>query len=235
MDIYVNLELEEPINFQDVIIKSPSISEVIRYGTEEYNRLLLPYIVSLDSLGVECTDEAKEGIKNFDIVCSNENMKNLLLESLKYFCETESIVEVGEGFKINDKLVLNRDNFDEFGGIILEINSRQKPKVEKPPVFKNDRQKDIWMKIQEGRKRGEKASELKLEDIINFCEFGGRYHIPTTEIKTWTMWKLMNCYKSIVNMSKYSDNFSVCLANGDISPIEGQHWTDLLRVKHSSE
>ena len=29
-------------------------------------------------------------------------------------------------------------------------------------------------KLQEGRRRNAKNNEVKLEDIINYCEFGGR-------------------------------------------------------------
>ncbi|KKQ13982.1 MAG: hypothetical protein US25_C0032G0015, partial [Candidatus Moranbacteria bacterium GW2011_GWE1_36_7] len=80
----------------------------------------------------------------------------------------------------NDRL--NRDNFDKFSELILKICGRERQKIEKSPIFENDRQRESWIKLQEGRKRNAKNNVVNIEDIINICEFGRDEYIPIEEI-----------------------------------------------------
>ena len=129
---------------------------------------------------------------------------------------------------------LNKDNFDELAEIILSICSRERPKIEKK-VFANERQRDIWEKLQEGRKRNAKKNELKLEDALNICEFGGKYHIPIEEILKWSLWRIINCYKSIMGISGYENSFSIFLVSGDKKLIENKHWTELIKLNYKHQ
>lgn len=238
MDIDLNLELQEPINFYGITIKLPTILEILRYdkkhGEGAFNRLITPYIISIDSLGDDVPDEVKGSIKNFDIVYSDDRLIDCLIESIKYFCETDDIESVVSGLKI-DGVVLDRDNFDEFGDIILKINSRERYKAEPKPVYANERQRDIAEKLKEGRARMAKKNEVKLTDIINYCKFGGKSYIPASEIRKWTLWELMNAYKSILGVSGYENSYSAFLVSGNNKLVEGKHWTDLLKLSYKAK
>lgn len=234
LNLNLYLKIQEPIKFYDVcIIHQPSFKEILNYGLEEFEKLLLPYYITIDNLFEdEVTDEEKEGLTNFDLLCSSQELVSCLFLSLEFFCKDKPDVDeqgiLFEGFEGR----LNRDNFDEFADIILKICGREKPKKEKIPVFQNDRQRDIWEKLQEGRRRNAKNNEVKLEDIINYCEYGGRSYIPIEEIKKWTMWRIMNCYNSIIGVSAYKDNFSIYLVSGEKDLIDNKHWTDLLKLNY---
>lgn len=248
MDIYLNLELQEPINFYGLTIRLPSIAEILRYGLEKYNRLLLPYIISLDSIGTDIPEEQKKHIEIFDIITSDEEMVDLLEESIRFLCNAENVlltidesdtvgIWVDYIYENHEKtldighLFINRSNFDDFANIILLINSKERYVAERIPEFENERQKDVWDKLQEGRKRGSRSNSIGLRDIVNFCEFGGNSHIPASEIKTWTLWKLTNAYNSIIGKSSYDDNFQIYLVNGEKELIENKHWSDLIKIK----
>jgi hypothetical protein len=152
----------------------------------------------------------------------------LFIQSLQYFCKTDNIDIVENGIQIENG-ILTRDTFDDFGKIILEINAREKPKSNKPPKFENERQRDIWEKLNEGRKRSQKNDELQLYDILNIVEFGGNFHIPLESIKLWTLWRIMNAYKTILGKDNYDASFRIYLVSGESKLIE-KHWTQQVKV-----
>lgn len=238
-NINLYLKLQEPINFYDVCtIYQPSFIEIFNYnkdhGENQFEQILLPYYITLDNLPEEYTEEQKEGLTNFDLLCTSSDLMGCLFLSLEYFSKSKLDIDnerkgiIFEGFN----RVLNRDNFDEFAEIILKICGRERQKKEKKRVFANDRQRDIWEKLQEGRKRYAKKHELKLEDIINICEYGSDLYIPIEEIKKWSLWRIMNCYNSKLGMSNYKDSFRIYLVSGKPEIIEGKHWTELIKLDY---
>ena len=236
-NINLYLKLQEPIPFHDVCtIYQPSFIEILNYnkehGENKFEKLLLPYYITLDNLPEETTEEQKEGLTNFDLVCSAREIIGYLSFSLEFFCKSKlDSDEKGIMFEdFNGRL--NKNNFDEFAEIILKICGRERPKKEKKRVFANDRQKDIWEKLQEGRNRYAKKHELKLEDVINICEFGGDIYIPIEEIKKWSLWRIMNCYNSKMGISNYKDSFSIYLISGKPEIIEGKHWTEVIKLDY---
>lgn len=236
-NINLYLKVQKPIKFYDVcIIHQPSLNEILEYNIEEFEKLLLPYYITLDNISEELTDEQKEGLTNFDLLRNSREFVSYLLMSLEFFCKSE-IIDFDEKDGISFKGFngrLNRNNFDELAEIILKICGRERPKVEKK-VFANERQRDIWEKLQEGRRRSAKRNELKLEDVLNICEFGGKYHIPIEEIIRWSLWGIINCYKTIMGISNYEDSFSIFLVNGNKDLIEDKHWTELIKLSYQSQ
>ena len=239
MDYKVYLKTQKIINFYDICkIHQPSIDEILDMNMNEFEQLLLPFVITIDSIENELSDEEKEQIKSFDIITSSPDIIGSLIKSLEYFCKSNvefddnGIFFGGYEGRLSEAR-LNRDNFDELATIILEINARERPKKERIPIFKNDLQRDIWTKIQEGRRREASKHQLKLEDILNYCEFGGNSYIPMDEILKWSLWRLMNCYKSIMGRSGYKDSFSIYLISGEKSLIEGKHWTELIKIDYT--
>lgn len=226
MDYKINLVLQEPIVFESIKIYQPTLLNILEYGIEEYNQLLLPYSLTFDLLNIP--EDKIEGLKYFDIVCADEVLFGLLIKSLQYFCKTDNISSYKNNLVI-EKCLLNRDNFDEFSKIILDINAREKPKNDKPPKFESDRQREVWLKLQEGRKRTAKESEMQLCDVLNIVEYGGKYRIPIDDIKHMTLWKIMNAYKAKLSISNYEDSFQIYLVSGEKKLVK-DHWTQQIKV-----
>jgi hypothetical protein len=234
----INLLMQEPIKFNDVcIIYQPTFDEILKYGVNEFDKLLLPYSITLDNINVELTEEQRKELKNFDLLGTSQEIIAQLFVSLEFFCRTKIDYDergiIFEGFQGR----LNRDNFDEFAELILEICSRSRPQPERVPQFKAEKGTpeyeealERWKQLQEGRRRSQERNTVKMEDIINICEFGGNSYIPIEEIRKWSLWRIMNCYKSILGMSSYKDSFSIFLVGGDKALIEDKHWTDLIKV-----
>lgn len=232
------LKLQEPIKFHDVCeIHQPSFDEILKYGIHEFEKLIVPYSITLDNIQPELTKEQKEQLTNFDLLGYFTDIAEYLFLSFDFFCKSKyKIVQGGivfEGYQGE----LNKDNFDEFAEIILEVCSRSRPKPERPPVFKSEKGTPEyeealrrWNNLQEGRRRSQERNAVKLEDILNICEFGGNSYIPIEEIRKWSLWRIMNCYKSTLGISTYKDSFSLYLVSGEKSLIEDKHFTDLIKL-----
>ena len=155
---------------------------------------------------------------------------------LQLFCQTEKVSrldnQINLYLKDNIKFVVTKDNFEDICQIIMKMNGKEKLKVEKPPKNMSDRQRDVWEKLNAGRKRENSKNTVHIYDMINICEFGGHYHIPIEEIENWTLWKIINCYKARVDMKTYDDSLKICLVSGDGKSISDKnHWHHKLMVR----
>lgn len=238
-----SLELitQKPIYFNGIKIIQPTLDTIINdFGMEKYNECLLPFVIDLDFFDI--SDELKEqyNINNvFDILVLDSNI-SLLLNSIEIFCGTKPMsfdtknkrLYIGDtstdNFDVNSNY-LDSNNFNDFADIILKINSKTKPQKEIPPKNMTAKQKDIWNKLQAGRKRHAEKSQIDLADLINTCEFGGDYYIPMSNILNWTLWNISRCYQAILGKSNYKDAFSVYCVTGEKDLVK-KHWSDLISI-----
>ena len=224
----VYLEAQKPIKFNDILIYQITLDEILDYNMEKYNMLLLPFLVDVDDLNIP---EEVQDINIFDILTVNSENLSMLLDSISFFCKTNEIafdeqkqvLYIGNGY-------IDKNNFADFSKVILESNSKQKVQKEKPPKNMTARQKDIWDKLQEGRKRAMEKSQIDLSDLINVCQFGGDYYIPMSDILQWTLWNISRCYKTILGKSSFRELFDIYCVTGEEKLIKNHHWTELIKV-----
>lgn len=226
MDINNELVLQEPITFQGITIYQPTLREIFKYGIDEYNTILLPYMITADILDIPEEDKIKINI--FDVIINNNQLLMYLCVSLQILCKTDSIQAFEDRVEV-DGCVLNRDNFDEFSEIVLKINAKEKPKPEKLPD--NPRQREIELKLRAARARIKNKNELQLCDVINIVKYGGKYYIPLDIIKDMTLWELMNAYTAKLGVSQYDDTLSIALVAGDKeNKLQNLHWVKQLKI-----
>ena len=237
MDDY-NLELirQKPINYKDLLFYPISFGYICdNIGLDVFDSLLVPFLITKDCLKMR--DEELEQIDLFnDIILKDQGMLSSVAITLQLFCKCEDIYKRDNELllKFNEKepFVINDGNFDDICQIIMKMNGKDKIKVEKPPKNMSERQRDVWEKLQAGRKRENEKNTVHIYDMLNVCEFGGNYHIPIEEIENWTLWKIMNCYKARVNMKTYDDSLHICLVSGDGKSISDKnHWHYKLMVR----
>lgn len=226
----VYLEAQKPIKFNDILIYQITLDEILEYDIEKYNMLLLPFLIDVDDLNIP-EEVPVEDLNIFDIFTLNQDSFAILLDSISFFCKTNKVsfdeqkqtLYIGDGY-------INKDNFADFAKIILESNAKQKIQKEKPPKNMTDKQKDIWEKLQAGRKRAMEKSQIDLSDLINVCQFGGEYYIPMEDILQWTLWNISRCYKTILGKSSFSELFDIYCVTGEEKLIKNHHWTELIKV-----
>ena len=237
MDDY-NLELirQKPINYNGLLFYPISFGYICdNIGLDIFDSLLIPFLITKDCL--KMSDEELEQIDLFnDIIIKDQGMLSSVAIALQLFCKCEDIYkrdnELLLNFNDKETFVINNGNFEDICQIIMKMNGKEKIKVEKPPKNMSERQRDVWEKLQAGRKRENEKNTVHIYDMLNVCEFGGNYHIPIEEIENWTLWKIMNCYKARVNMKTYDDSLHICLVSGDGKSISDKnHWHYKLMVR----
>jgi hypothetical protein len=234
-NLQVYLETQKIIKFNKIDIYQISLNEILDYGIEEYNLLLLPFLLDIDDFDITNKDLLKD-IDIFSILILDERTLSMLLNSISVFCKTneiafdeqKGILYIGDGY-------INKDNFDEFADIILKANSKQKIIKEKPPENMTQKQKEIWEKLQSGRQRAMAKSQVELADLINVCQFAGEYYIPTNDILQWSLYNITRCYKTIIGKSNFRESFEVYCVTGEDKLIKDKHWTDLIKIENNNK
>ena len=221
---------QKPINFNNIIIHQASLNDILEYNIDKYNMLLLPFLLDISDFEIS-SDLLTQEINIFDILILTEETFKMLLNSISFFCKTDEIrFDEQKGiFYIHDGYI-DRENFAEFADIILKMNAKHKIEKEKPPENMTQKQKDIWEKLQQGRKRAEEKSQVDLTDLINVCQFGGDYYIPMNDIFSWNMFNITRCYKTIIGKSSYQDTFDIYCVTGEEKLIRNRHWTELIKI-----
>lgn len=234
-NLYIYLEAQEEINFNNISIYQTSLKDMLKYDIDKYNMLLLPFLLDIDDFDIP-SEILAQGINVFDILTYDERTFKMLLDSISFFCKADKISfdEEKRVFYINEGFV-DRNNFEDFSNIILAINSKKKIKREKPPKNMTTKQQEVWKKLQEGRQRAEKKAQIELYDLINTCQFGGDYYIPMHDILQWTLWNIARCYNTILGKSTFQESFEIYCVTGEDKLIQNRHWTDLIKLNKNKE
>lgn len=236
---YYELVTGNPIRYKNLYIYQISFDDICTFfGYDNFSYLMMPFCLTAEYIkettGLDVQDENifKE------IILKDKNLLENVCQILLLFCKCEKITLFDQTLQLYDKesndvmFKITNENFNDISDILLMINGKEKLKIEKPPDGLSERQLDIWMKIHEGRKREAKKNHLQIYDIINICEFGGKSHISVDEIKKWSFWKLINCYKSIAGDREYEDNLRIGIESHDLSSIEkDKHWLKKLMIR----
>lgn len=242
MNKYINeLFLGEPIYYHTLVFYPLTISQLINITSlETFQSCMLPFILTKEFL-IEQKKISKDNIENFNVFEDYILKENILLEQMAFilgiFCKVSNISLSDKHIDIYDntgKIIfqITKNNFDDISDILCSLTCTSKIKVELPPENMSQRQKDIWEKLQAGRKREAKKNETHIHDIMNICSFCGNYYIPISEIKQMTLWQLMNCYKSKITVKIYDDNLAIGIAAHDLKSISNNnHWTKKLLIR----
>ena len=229
-------------------IHQPIIRDIVDIGEGEFNKLILPYVISTDLVfnGVDNEDELIDKFDIFDLffikldnggtlldnMFDGNNALNTLTESLKYFFNTDDVrvLEKRQKIVIDNSYLIDKDEFSNIRSVIQSLVCRKDIEVEKPPKNMTKRQKDIWNKLQRGRRRTAERNAIYMQDIINFASFGGRSFIPFDQIEKMTYFQLQNAYKSVMGIDAYNIGMGYKLSQKFDVKEDIKHWTDSLKI-----
>lgn len=244
---FLDLVTHDVINYNGLIIYPPKFREIKNFGVDNYNSIMKVFSLSLECFEGIVIDNNTNLFNDFLLMddfllsCMNKSLFMITKADEIYFNKEEKYLEL-RFFEDKDEestnkkyssFIVNSSNFDDISDIVLKINSHKKLSVEKTPDNMSDRQRDIWLKLQEGRNRDKNKNEIHIYDVLNVCEFGGNYHIPNETICEWSLWCIMNCYKARIGIKTYDDNLNICLVTGgDSKSITGNnHWHQQLMIR----
>ena len=164
-DYYTELIRMKPINCDGLIIYPVSFGEICdNVGLENFDKLLMPFLITKECLGVD-DEEKLDTIDLFENVIMNDRaMLHSVAIIFEIFCKAKDILrtqtEIILKFEGKDDFIVNKDNFEKISQVIGKINGKDKIKVEKPPKNMSDRQRDVWEKLQAGRKKENEKNRI---------------------------------------------------------------------------
>ncbi|MCP1324263.1 AMP-binding protein [Bacillus sp. S0628] len=231
----------------DLFVQQPLISDVVDMGEDSFNEYVLPYILTIDAIfgGLDNEEELMEKFTVYQLFFLNsedggfldgifggKSALGVLEESIKYFLKTDDIqiLENRKKIVINNSFLMDEVEFNFLRNIVQSVVGRKDIEVEKPPKNMTPRQKDIWDKLQKGRRRKAEREAIYLQDIINYTAFGGPTFIPLTQIDNMTYYQLHNAYKSVVGIDSYNTSLGYKLSQKFDVKDEIKHWTNILKI-----
>lgn len=230
-----------------VVVNQPKISEIVDMGEDAYSKVCLPFLMTTEAIfgGMENEEELIEEFNIFDLFfvevkdgiglldnIFGGNSLDILTLALSYFLDTDNIKILRNRQKIivDDSYLIDSDEFENLRKVIQDIVGREDVEIEKPPKNMSKRQKDIWNKLQKGRKRKAEKEALYLQDMINYTAFGGEAYIPLDHIDNMTYYQFQNAYKSVMGKDAFKMGMSYKLSQKFEVKDEIKHWSDSLKI-----
>lgn len=170
----LTLFLGKPIEFNDIKIYSPTINKIEEISEQVYNIYLTFVLFKKDivfqflSSLKELDDKALNELKQFDVYdlfFSIDFITQYFLESFKFFVEENNITLRNNIIYVDDKELINKENYKQFIEIIKEINGITFEEKEKK--FRNETARKMYEKIQKLRQKYNKDKTLELKDICS--------------------------------------------------------------------
>lgn len=205
----------------------PKIKDILDIGENEYNKLLLPFCINKDVMEDDFLEKFPWAL-DFDLfffkLPNNESLfsfqegnrkrsyLDLLLEALEFFLRKSVFLDENNRFitvgnQNNIKYIINRDNFGILADLILESNNIGKFKKEKMPIFKNERQKEVYLKIIDGRKRHEEKFKLSLLEMVKAIRYGSKSIVSFEELLNLTIYQLYEDCNGITTIDSWNREF----------------------------
>lgn len=231
-----------------IYLHQPKISDIIDFGEDKFNELVLPYVLTTDLVfgGVDNEEELSKKYSIFELffirldnggtlldkIFGGTNALDALKESIEYFFQTDDVrvLENRQKIVVNNTYLIDQSEFNKIRLLIQSFSCRKDIEVEKPPKNMTKRQKDIWLKLQKGRKRTAERNAIYLQDIINFTSFGGTSFIPFDQIENMTYYQLQNAYKGIIGKDSYNIGMGYKLSQKFDVKDDIKHWTETLKI-----
>lgn len=231
----------------ELFVRQPMINEIVDMGEDVFNELTMPFILTSEAV-FNGVDDEEELVEKFDIydlffakldndvfvldsVFGGKSALGVLENSLSYFFQTDDIEFLVFRKKIRiGEYLMDKKEFMELRKIIQGVTSKQDMQFEKPPKNMTKRQKDIWMKLQKGRRRRAEKDAIYLQDMINYVSFGGTTYIPLDQIDRMTFYQFSNAYKSIIGVDAFHIGMGYKLSEKFEVKDDVKHWTESLKI-----
>lgn len=246
----LKLLMGRPILFNEehnLYVRQPLIEEVVDLGEAMFNDLLLPFTLTSEAVfnGQDNGDElaskytifdlfftqVEDGVYILDNAFGGKSALGVLKASLSYFLQTDNIQFLMHRKKIGiNDFVMDQAEFMKLRSLIQGVTNRKDIEYEKVPKNMTERQKDIWRKLQAGRRRKAEREAIYLQDLINFTHLGGTSYIPLREIDKMTYFQLSNAYKAIMGKDSFNIGMGYKLSYKFDVKDDIKHWTETLRI-----
>lgn len=234
----------------NIRVRQPLISEVVDMGEDGFNELIMPFILTSEAVfnGMDNEEELTAKFDIYDLfftqvekdvfildkIFGGKSALGVLKDSLCYFLELDpddiEFLINRKKIVINNSFMIDKEGYMRLRKIVQDVTNRQDMQIEKPPSNMTKRQKDVWFKLQKGRRRRAEKEAIYLQDLINFTSFGGTTYISLDQIDRMTYYQLSNAYKSIMGIDSFHVGMGYRLSYKFDVKDDVKHWTESLKI-----
>ena len=235
----------ETVYVGDIPITPLTLREIARIGYTKFQTsigfisiTLDEMIESIDDFEIQARLKAERHMyKVFDLYMVSDDMKELVIESFNLLFQTENVIIDGElvgniSIIIDDKYVIDRDNFDDVVSMIQAQNNPEKSSVDKDDYNPaNELAQSIAEKLKKGKEIVEKSKALETDgDGLTIPDIISAVSAMSNSINKLNIWDLTiyQLYDEFARLTKI-DNYRLQIqASMWSSDIEIEHWSEPL-------
>lgn len=233
----------EPIYVGDIPIEPLSLRQISQLGYSKFQQSISIISMTLDEM-IESIDDfeiqarlkaEKHLYKVFDMYMLSNGMQELVLKSFNLLFQTENAIIDGEllddmSVVIDEKYVINRDNFDDIVEIIqLQNNPEQSVSDEDDYNPANELAKSIAEKLKRSKEIVEKSKALESDgDGLTIPDIISAVSAMSNSLNKLNIWDLTiyQLYDEFARLTKI-DNYRLQIqASMWSSDIEIEHWSE---------
>ena len=233
----------EPIYVGDIPIKPLNLRQISQLGYSKFQQSISIISMTLDEM-IESIDDfeiqarlkaEKHLYKVFDMYMLSNGMQELVLKSFNLLFQTENVIIDGEllddmSVVIDEKYVINRDNFDDIVEIIqLQNNPEQSVSDEDDYNPANELAKSIAEKLKRSKEIVEKSKALESDgDGLTIPDIISAVSAMSNSLNKLNIWDLTiyQLYDEFARLTKI-DNYRLQIqASMWSSDIEIEHWSE---------
>lgn len=234
-------------------IRQTTMDEIALMDEGLFDSYLAPFVLTIDALfeNEEEADKIRSQFTMFqlffhkvdeskyllDSVFGGRNSLEFLSEVIAFFLDIDvsniTILHNRKKFAISDgerELVVDDEMYNKLRKMIQFMTSREDVEIERPPKNMTDRQKDIWTKLQAGRKRREQREALSIADMVNIVALGGRSYISFGDIGKMTYYQFRRAYTSVIARDNFDLSMGYKLSQKFDVKDEVRHWAKDFKV-----
>jgi hypothetical protein len=224
--------LGKPIDYNGFPIYSPTIEEICEIGELQYSVYLHAALFDVEAIFkhvLKVDDDTLNKIydvNEFDLFVSFDFTRELVQEAFSFFTKQEVIFDnVFSIFKIDNKVFVSKDNFEEVVAIIKEQNGITEETNEKKRKFLNKKARELFLKRKKIKEKlMEKKTGLSLKDILSIlCNADGN-GINIFNVGKLTIYQIFEHFERL-NLKENHMRYLKVWANGHLKEgVELPDW-----------
>lgn len=243
VDLKMRLLAGEPVYVGDIPIKPLSLRKISQLGYSKFQQSIGIISMTLDEM-IESIDDfeiqahlkvERHLYKVFDMYMLSDKMQELVLKSFSLLFQTENVIIDGEllddmSVVIDEKYVINRDNFDDVVSMIqLQNNPEKSVSDEDEYNPANELAKSIAEKLKRSKEIVEKSKALDSDgDGLTIPDIISAVSAMSNSLNKLNIWDLTiyQLYDEFARLTKI-DNYRLQIqASMWSSDIEIEHWSE---------
>ena len=243
VDLKMRLLAGESVYVGGIPIKPLSLRQISQVGYSSFQQSIGIISITLDEM-IESIDDfemqahlkaERHLYKVFDMYMLSNDMQELVLKSFNLLFQTENVIIDGEllddmSVVIDEKYVINRDNFDDVVSMIqLQNNPEKSASDEDDYNPANELAKSIAEKLKRSKEIVEKSKALESDgDGLTIPDIISAVSAMSNSLNKLNIWDLTiyQLYDEFARLTKI-DNYRLQIqASMWSSDIEIEHWSE---------